>query len=317
MIRILIPLDGSPAAEEALKHAFWVARSFPAQLTLLRVISASDVDASVRMDSVDIALRRLQANAYFRGLLKKYAGEGHSVQVEVAEGSPAESIVQFIRETKPDLLVLTRYGRGDATSFASGGTAQKIISSASCSVLLLDPRRPTDPKQEYRRILVPVDDSRDSDVAVAVAAMIAEVHGASLLLLNVIGEPTPPRGLPATRHARQLVKEMHRIIQDEAQRRLRELAAKIPGNITVQTRVLAAPDVSFAIESVAEDNDSDLLMLHTMDDGPESGRVFGSINRSLIQHSHRPLFIFRPSASEGFVSHFRSVFLGEHRLQVG
>lgn len=317
MIRILIPLDGSGVAEEALNHARSIAKTFPAELILLCVIAETDAGAAVQMDSVDFALYRHQAQAYLDGMLDKYATEGMSIRYEVAEGNPAETIVQFMTKTKPDLLVLTRYGRGNAQDFAAGGTAQKIVSSADCSVLLLDPRYPIDPEENYHRILVAIYDGKDSDCAVAVATMIAEIHDASLLLLHVVEEPRLPRSLFATRHARQLVNEMHRIIRYEAERRLRELSAKIPKNITVKTRVMVSSDTSFAIESTADDHDSDLLLLHAIDAGLQDVRQYGSVNHSLIQYSHRPLFILQPSAEEGFASNFRSVYLDEQRLEVG
>lgn len=317
MIRILIPLDGSSAAEEALNHALLIARTFPAELILLRVVTESDDGTSVRADSVDLALWRHQAQAYLDGLIARHAAPDMSVRCEVAEGNPAETIIQFMTRTKSDLLVLTRYGRGNAQNFATGGTAQKIMSSTNCSVLLLDPRRPIDPDLSYHRILVPIDEGKDSDCAVAIATMIAEIHAASLLLLQVIEEPRLPRGFPATVHARQLVNEMQQIIRQEAERRLHELAAKIPRHITVETRVLVSSEASFAIESTAEDYNSDLLLLHTLDSGPEGGRRYGSVNQSLIQYSHRPLFILQTSAGEGFTSNFRSVYIDEQRREAG
>jgi nucleotide-binding universal stress UspA family protein len=317
MIRILIPLDGSPVAEEALIHAMAIAKTFPAELILLRVIAESDTSAAVRMDSIDFALWRHQARTYLDSLVDRYATESLSIRCEVAEGHPAETIIQFMTKTNPDLLVLTRYGRGNAQDFATGGTAQKIVSSADCSVLLLDPRGSTDPEKHYRRILVPIDDSKDSDCAVAIATMIAEIHEASLLLLHVTDEPRLPSGLPPTRHAHQLVNEMQRLVRLEAKRRLRELAAKIPSQVAVDTRVLVSPDTSLAIESTADEYDSDLLLLHTNNVGPEQGRRYDTVSQSLILYSHRPLFILRAPAGEGLASNFRSVYLDERRLEAG
>lgn len=317
MIRILIPLDGSRAAEKSLRHAIAIAKTFPAELILLRVIAQSDTQETVRVDCVDLALSRRQAKAYLDGLLDQYATQSLPISCEVTEGHPAETIVQFIANTKPDLLVLTRYGHGNAEDFATGGTAHKIVSRIDCSVLLLDPHSPTDPKDYYRRILVPVDDGKDSDCAVAVAAMIAEIHDASMLLLHVTDEPRLPAGLPDTRHAHQIVSELRRLVRNEAERRLRNLAAKMPQEVSVETRLLVSPDISLAIEITAEERDSDLLLLHTIGPGSEQGRRYNSIIEPLILCSHRPLFILRPPTGEGLASNFRSVYLGEQRLEVG
>jgi nucleotide-binding universal stress UspA family protein len=317
MIRILIPLDGSSAAEEALNHACAISKTFPAELTLLKVIADSENDAIVRKDSVDFALSRHQAQSYLDGLVNRYGGEGVVIGSEIAEGHPAETIVQIMTKTKPDLLVLTRYGSGNAQRFAAGGTAQKIVSRATCSVLLIDPRRVMNDTKSYQRILVPVSAGKDSDCTVAVATMIAEIQGAELFLLHVNEEPRIPNGLPDTRHAHKLISEIGRIIRREAERRLHELAAKIPKSIHVTTRALVASDISFAIESTAEDCNSDLLLMHKVDVGSGGRRQYGSVNESLIQYSHRPLFILQPSAGEGLASNFRSVYLDQEHLQAG
>ncbi|MDH3401343.1 MAG: universal stress protein [Chromatiales bacterium] len=322
MINILLPLDGSVVAEEAVKHALRIARTFPARLTVLRVIHGSDRSGPVQADSVDIALLRHQAQAYFRGLLAKYDIDPDQVDFLVLDGSPAESVVNYLHEAKPDLLVLTRFGRGNASEFAAGGTAQKIVSRANCSILLLDPRERIDSRTPYGRLLVPVDDSRASDAAVAIASMMAKVNETSLVLLQVVAEPTLPKGLPNTRYARELVSEMHGLILQEARRRLQDLAATLPPEIAVDTRTVVAPDASLVIESVAEDENCDMLVLHTEGQGldvkgTERRHRFEEVNQSLLLFSRRPLLLLQPVLEEGVSSRFRCVFLDEQRLQAG
>lgn len=315
MLKILVPLDGSNAAEEALHHAILVAKTFPAELTLLRVIAESDAGVAARVDSIDLALWRYQAKAYLVALIAKHAEQAVPMQAQIAEGNPAKSILKAMRITEPDLLVMTRYGRGNAQDFIAGGTAQKVVSSASnCSVLLLDPKHQVSAEQNYQRILVPIDDGKNSDCALAVATMIAEISGASVLMLYVIEQSGLPMGMPDTRQGRQLMSEMYRLIKQEAQRRLRELTAKLPRHLNVDTQVRVSEDLPFTIESAAEDYDCDLLLLHVTD--PDEGsRRHSSINQSLIQYSHRPLFILSPGAPDGLASNFRSVYLDDHRLQ--
>jgi nucleotide-binding universal stress UspA family protein len=317
MLQILIPLDGSAAAEEALNHALLIARTFPAELILLRVISEPGNGQPVRTDSVDRALCLHQAQSYLQGLLKKHATKDVLFRCEVAEGNAAETIVQFMARTKPDLLALTRYGRGNAHGFSAGGTAHKVISCASCSVLLIDPRVPIDCEQNYQRIMVPIDEAKESDCALAIAAMIAEIHHASLLLLQVIREPRLPGNFPATAHARQLLNEMMQITRCEANRRLQELAAKVPPQLTTETRALVSAETSVAIESTAEEYNCDLLVLHTDRNGAPRDRTYGPVNQSLIQYSHRPLFILSPPAGEGLASNFRSVYIDERCREAG
>lgn len=317
MLRILVPLDGSSAAEDALKHAISITKTFSAELILLRVIAEADSAAAVRIDSVDFALWRHQATNYLNSLIEHYATTKVSIRAQVAEGNAAETVVQFMRTEKPGLVVLTRYGSGNAMDFAAGGTAQKIVASAECSVLLLDPHKRMDPEVEYKRILVPVDGSKGSDCAVAIATMLADTHNASLVLLHVSEDPCLTKSIPATQHAQTLTNEMHRLIRHEAERRLGELATNISKKLVVERRVLVSSDPPFAIESVAEEDDSDLLLLHATTAGSTGNLRLGSINQSLIQYSHRALFILQPSAGEGFLSQFRSIYLDESHVEAG
>lgn len=314
MIRIIIPLDGSKVAEIALEHAASIAQAFPAELMLLRIIGEPHEDSTTR-DSIDLALWRHQAQAYLNGLVEKYSCETLSLHTEVIEGNPAESILQFAEKSNPDLIVISRYGKGNAMSFATGGTAQKVISNAPCSVLLLDPDRHLHTDNRYHRILVPLDESKNSECALAIATMIAEVNEASLMLLYVTGESQVPTGLPKTQEAQHLIDEMHRLVRQEATQRVAVLAAKIPKYVSVDTRVIVSADPSLAIESTAQEQHSDVIILHTSDSDPEVNHRHESINQLLIQYSHRPLFILKPTAADGFVSNFRSVFLKESCLE--
>jgi nucleotide-binding universal stress UspA family protein len=315
MIKILIPLDGSSIAERAIYHAHAISKAFPAELVLLRVVADTDSSGTVRKDCVDFALWRRQAQAYLDGLAKDFSSEELTIRGEVAEGSPAATIVKYAKRTEPDLLVLSRYGRGNAREFAVGGTAQKIVTSVNCSILLLDPAKTVEPDKTYRRILVPIYDGRECDGVVGIAAMIAEIHGSSLMLLHVSDEPQLPRGLPPTRHSRQLVNEMHRIIRHAAQQRLQVLAAGMPGNIKVEKRILISMDPSLAIESTADDYNCDLLLLHSTNSGADLERRHNAVNQSLVQYSHNPLFILQSSGLEGFASNFRSVYLDRQSME--
>lgn len=200
MIRVTIPLDGSVLAEQALHHAMAIAKAFPAELTLLRVIGDTSSSNSRRTDAVDFALERRQAEIYLDTLSEQYRSSAVLIQTRVAEGLPADAIAQYCVAHQPDLIVMARHGAGAAVDYSVGGTVQKVIANTACSVLLIDPQQ-TPLDNGYRRILVPVDDSLDSEYVLALAGMIAQGHEASLLLLRVTEEPQLPAGCPANSHS--------------------------------------------------------------------------------------------------------------------
>lgn len=314
MIRILVPLDGSVSAEESIHHALRISRTFAATIELLQVVdTAHDDDAN--QDCVDQALSRHQARAYLATLCGRYARFGQTLTYKVAEGHAAEAVVDYVHAGHCDLLILTRYGTGDARNFATGGTAQKIASSVSVSVLLIDPYQPIDPQADYANVLVPIDDSKNADCAVAVASMIADISSASLSLMQATEDPQLPRQLPVTPQSRELRRQLQQLLNDEGERRLQEAAGLVPKHVRVTTRHALTHDPALAIESIAEHEGCDLIVLHSPPVSTVADRLYDPVCEAMIQYSHRPLFILRPSVEEGFGSNFRSVYLESSRLE--
>lgn len=320
MIRITVPLDGSALAEQALHHALAIAKAFPAELTLLRVVNDAGVNAGIRTDAVDFALERRQAEVYLKKCCDQNRSAAVSIQAKVIEGLPADAITHFCRDQKPDLLVMTRYGAGSGIStamgFPAGGTVQKVIMSTDCSVLLIDPQRPL-PDNQYRRILVPVDDSLDCEYVLGLAGMIAQSHEASLLLLSVSDEPQLPSGFPSHGHATRLQNDLRRLLRQHARHRLTELSTTIPETVQVEKQLRASTDAPFTVNATADSSDVDLIVVHAKAPTSDTAWRYGSMVHSLLQHSRRHMLIVQTPTDSSAVNNFRSVFLQESQRDVG
>jgi nucleotide-binding universal stress UspA family protein len=102
--------------------------------------------------------------------------------VRVVPGRPAEVILQRAKKQKSDLIVLGALRREPAVDF--GGTARSILAGAPCPVWVQP-----GPRREIERILVPVDLSDESLLALATACDMARVFGASVTALHVFDLP--------------------------------------------------------------------------------------------------------------------------------
>ncbi len=316
MIRILVPLDGSALAECALPHAQALARAFPAEITLLRVVGEALIGAAVHADAVDAELERRQAEMYLTKLRKSAIDPEIDVEIRVAEGLPAAAIKQCCAELRPDLIVMTRYGAGEAAGFAAGGTAQKVSESADCSLMLLDHATMRE-NVGYQRILVPIDDCLDSEYVIGLASMLAQAHGASLRLLRVAEEPQLPPGLPATKHATEIISDLRELVFRHAQQRLDFLAALVPDSVKVDTRLQWSSDAPYAINAEAAADKSDLIMINAKASNPQGVWRYGSLVYSLLQHAERPILIVQPSTDCDVLTRFRSAYLREPTRDAG
>lgn len=150
--RILVPLDGSEAAEAALAHAQSLAAALGATVHLLRVVSEADaVDAPVVTDNPlasesarELARRFLSANlAAAREYLGKAAApvmaQGLRVEMAVREGPAAEQIGEYARQRGIDLVVMSTRGRGAVQRLLLGSVTDRVVRSAGLPVLVIPP----------------------------------------------------------------------------------------------------------------------------------------------------------------------------------
>ena len=103
---VLVPLDGSHVAAEALPHAVEVARRCDARIVLLHVLPVADVE-----ESRESHAQRSQTEAYFTGLKRSLQRYGVQVDWMIEEGSAAETIDAVARHLDRPLIVLTQAGQ--------------------------------------------------------------------------------------------------------------------------------------------------------------------------------------------------------------
>ncbi len=316
MIRILVPLDGSALAEQAIGHAIAISKVFSAELLLLRVVTET---AGTPRDCIDWQLQRRQATAYLDQVAARLRATAARVSAIVDEGHPAEVMTRFCRDQNVDLIVLCRFGQGGVTDFGRGSIAQKIISSAPASVLLVGPAAHTDATNldvPYRRVMVPVDGTPGSEWAMAMGAMIAQPNSAELLMVHAVERPQLPARMPMNQDIRELSERMHRFIKREALRRLSELKAQLPADLNVTTRVLVAGDVAGALHATAEAADADLIVLSAHGNPGDHDWRYGSVCESLLNHTMRPLLVFQ-QCDVATASRFRNLYLAEPQADAG
>jgi nucleotide-binding universal stress UspA family protein len=103
---VLVPLDGSHVAAEALPHAIEVARRCNARLVLLHVLPAA-----AGGESRESQAQRSQTEAYFVGLRRSLERYGVDVDWMIEEGTAAETIAAVARHLDRPLIVLAQAGR--------------------------------------------------------------------------------------------------------------------------------------------------------------------------------------------------------------
>jgi len=117
-----------------------------------------------------------------RERILRWAGEclGASLpNLRVIWGHPVQVLLTRARDVRAELLLVGSHQRRPGDYFL-GGTADRLLRGAACPVLVR--RQPPAPE---RPILVPIDLSEESRIALRIATRLARVRGAELLTLFI------------------------------------------------------------------------------------------------------------------------------------
>jgi nucleotide-binding universal stress UspA family protein len=146
---VLVPLDGSTLAEQALTPACRIAEKFGSALLLLRVVSLERSLPSLPLlaprgeAEAGAAPRPVmdEAEAYLTGL--SLPVPIRSVRTQVLAGAPPELIVATAASSEVDLIVMSTHGRTGLVRLLYGSVAEAVLRGASVPVLLVPSRAVT------------------------------------------------------------------------------------------------------------------------------------------------------------------------------
>ena len=140
--QILVPLDGSPIAEEALAEAQSLAGEVGATLRIVRVLEPlSDWQKEVLAeqgyaeDTLN-AERRTEANNYLHTICEQLKVAHITTACELFSGQASEAILHILGKEQIDLVVMSTHGLSGYSRWVYGSVAGKVLHSAPCPLLL-------------------------------------------------------------------------------------------------------------------------------------------------------------------------------------
>jgi nucleotide-binding universal stress UspA family protein len=141
--RILLPLDGSGLAEQALPHAIAQAERFQAELVLLSVLETLANPPEMWRPAVSQLEEQTKALAreYLQHVAARVREHGISVRVVTIEGRPHVAIVQLAEVEQVDLIVMCTRGQSGLSRWLMGSVADRVVRGASVPVLLVRARK--------------------------------------------------------------------------------------------------------------------------------------------------------------------------------
>jgi nucleotide-binding universal stress UspA family protein len=137
--RLLVPVDFSTYAREALRVAHEWAALYDATIDVLHVVEedlhptfyvggvTSIYDVEPDLDD--------KVNAKLQEFVAEVLGSADGVETHVRTGSAPSGITEFVEEHEVDLVALSTHGRTGMERFFLGSVAEKVVRHVTCPVL--------------------------------------------------------------------------------------------------------------------------------------------------------------------------------------
>lgn len=146
---IVVPLDGTPAAEEALPLARSLAAATGARLRLVRVVPTISTLSTQRDPAATFTptataalldLEEEEARAYLARVARQLAN-GTPVTTEVRRGEVAAALAAAVADDAADLVVMSTHGRAGLSGRLAGSVAARLLERIERPLLVI--RAPT------------------------------------------------------------------------------------------------------------------------------------------------------------------------------
>jgi nucleotide-binding universal stress UspA family protein len=266
MTTVIVPLDGSAAAEQAIPHA--------------RVLAGPQ--GRVLLLTCEFGGEPLAPRRYLDDCLARHAD---ATEMRVTFGEEPAAAIRAAAAADPHAIVcMTAHGRSAVAAAVLGSTAEQVVRTVDGPLVLVGPNAVHDPARvAAANIVVGVDSVADADVVVPPAGAIAS----RLHLHPWVLEVVPPAPFPFVADA-DIPAALH-----EAQAAEHAVAMFAERQQPAEQKVATSLDPADAIVDFARDLPATFIALATHARSGVARLAFGSVTMRVVHRSSAPVIVVR------------------------
>ena len=295
---ILVPLDGSPLAEQAIPIAQALAERARCKLKLVLVHERIILKPGPHYTRLELAMQKADRE-YLKSVTARVRERlGRSVSSAVLQGLPVvETLARYIRELGADLVVMSTHGRGGLRRAWLGSVTDQLIRSAEVPVLVVRPGEAgaARPVWEPGEILVALDGSPLAEAALEPAIDMARLWDAELSLVQIVSSITPTSG-PHPTFPSSYIDQVTALHRESAQDYIRDVAEQIrESGVRASGVAVIGGAVPETLIELADTERVGLMVVATHGLGGVRRMVLGSVADKLVRGANVPVLVVRPT----------------------
>lgn len=320
--RILVPLDGSQRAEQALPLAAHLARINQSTIVLqksielmstysMQTVGISTIDMLERMQEI----KKHAAESYLDRVKNSALLEHIPVETEVCVGDAGFLILETSVKQNIDLIVLCSHGYTGFKQWALGSVALRVARMSTIPVLIQRDEHPLslaqdeqgDKETQVFRACIALDGSPQAEAviepALAIASACAPSHRGEVHLLRII-EPLSLADEEAFKEIYQV--DIQDVICQPAKKYIQDVIAHLQQTATrypdvkITGTVMISADIAQKLiqyvekDTTAQHSPYQFLAMTTHGRSGVNHWIFGSIAERVLNRTKLPLLIVRP-----------------------
>lgn len=276
--RVLLLLDGSGNAAQAIPMAQFVCETTGAQLTLL----AASHDYSNEQE------QNTEIETYLCNEAEKIHAAGIQVNCMVRAGSPSQVTRDLVLEKGIDLVVTSTRGKMGEMTWLREGLSAKLVHMLDIPVLLVQVFESGPPEAPHiGRILVTLDGSAFSEQLLPYARLFGKIFGCELMLIIVPAVPESEK----YRAPASVIYAIRKRAEANIQRYLKSVAASLKGDGLEVRTIVTGSYPARTIVDVGRREGVDLIMISSQGRGGLDLIFMGSVAQQVVQLSDSPILI--------------------------
>jgi nucleotide-binding universal stress UspA family protein len=289
MSEILVGIDGSAGAQDALAFAEQFAEITGARLRLAHAFPYDDTPSRA-------------ASTAFRDALHSEA-EALLAQVDVvdaprhvvADVSPPHALHELAREHGSSLIVVGSTHRGPIGRVLPGSTNERLLHGSPCPVAIV-PQGYAKAERTLRTIGVGYEGSEESEAALSSASELARRLGAVLRPIHVFD--SSEIGTPALMTTQGYI-SVHEEVERKQREHFNKRIAQQPDDVAVEAVFTAgSPNRELASQSESVD----LMVLGSRGYGPLHAVMLGGVAHAVVRKAACPVLILPRGVKTGLAA---------------